>query len=69
MKTKTKLIHEGDYVAVVQVETLEPSPGYESCLPVNEALKLDEARAALKRGNLQDAAKYGQVFRLVPLAS
>ena len=69
MKQKTKLIHEGDYVAVVQVKTLEPAPGWESCIPLAEAIRLDEARAALKTGNLREAAKYGQVFRLVPLAS
>ncbi|HYR44379.1 MAG TPA: hypothetical protein VER98_15220 [Terriglobia bacterium] len=66
-KTKTKLVHEGDFVAEVPVELIETEDGWSPYLSVEDAKKLDEVREALRRGDLKSAAKLGRVFRLTPV--
>ena len=66
-KAKTKLVHEGDFVAEVPVELIETEDGWSPYLSVEDAKKLDEVRDALRRGDLKSAAKLGRVFRLTPV--
>jgi hypothetical protein len=66
-KAKTKLLHEGDFVAEVPVELIETEDGWSPYLSVEDAKKLDEVRQALRRGDLKSAAKLGRVFRLTPV--
>ena len=66
-KAKTKLVHEGDFVAEVPVELIETEDGWSPYLSVEDALKLDKVREALRRGDLKSAAKLGRVFRLTPV--
>ncbi|PYR97799.1 MAG: hypothetical protein DMG15_07335 [Acidobacteria bacterium] len=66
-KAKTKLVHEGDFVAEVPVELIETEDGWSPYLSVEDAKKLDEVREALRRGDLKSAAKLGRVFRLTPV--
>jgi hypothetical protein len=66
-KPKTKLVHEGDFVAEVPVELIETEDGWSPYLSVEDAKKLDEVREALRRGDLKSAAKLGRVFRLTPV--
>lgn len=66
-KSKTKLVHEGDFVAEVSVELIETEDGWSPYLSVEDARKLDEVREALRRGDLQSAAKLGRVYRLTPV--
>lgn len=66
-KAKTKLVHEGDFVAEVPVELIETEGGWSPYLSVEDAKKLDEVRDALRRGDLKSAAKLGRVFRLTPV--
>jgi len=66
-KAKTKLVHEGDFVAEVPVELIETEEGWSPYLSVEDAKKLDEVREALRRGDLKAAAKLGRVFRLTPV--
>ena len=70
MKTKhrTKLIHEGKYVAEVDVELIETDDEWSPYLSLEEAGKLDDVREALRRGNLKKASRYGRVYTLTPLA-
>ncbi|GIL01594.1 MAG: hypothetical protein BroJett030_14930 [Alphaproteobacteria bacterium] len=66
-----KLVEEGGYVAKVPVTLI-----YESNDPTNwgpylsadDALKLDEVRQALKRGDIAAAARHGEVFELTKVA-
>ena len=67
-KPKTKLVHEGDFVAEVPVELIETGDGWSPYLSVEDARKLDDVRDALRRGDLKSAAKLGRVFRLTPVA-
>lgn len=69
MKTKTKLIREGEYVVAVPIQMIEPAPGWEPCISLADALKLDDTRAALKAGDLKTAGKFGQLYHLVPLTA
>jgi len=66
-KAKTKLVHEGDFVAEVPVALIETEDGWSPYLSVEDAKKLDEVREALRRGDLKSAAKLGRVFRLTPV--
>lgn len=67
----TRLVEEGGYVAKVPVtliyETDEPT-NWGPYLSADDALKLDAVRAALKRGDIADAARYGEVFELNKVA-
>jgi len=64
---KTKLIHEGDFVAKVPVELIETEDDWSPYLSVEDAKKLDEVRDALRRGDLKSVAKLGRIFRLTPV--
>ncbi|PYS28395.1 MAG: hypothetical protein DMG11_12930 [Acidobacteria bacterium] len=66
-KPKTKLVHEGDFVAEVMVELIETTDAWSPYLSIEDAQKLDEVREALRRGDLKTAAKLGRVFRLTPI--
>ena len=66
-KPKTKLVHEGDFVAEVPVELIETEDGWSPYLSVEDARKLDEVREALRCGDLKSAARLGRIFRLTPV--
>ena len=67
--TRTKLIHEGEYVAEVLVELCETDDEWSPYLSVKEANKLDDIREALRRGDVRSAARYSRVFTLTPVAA
>ena len=68
-KERTKLVHEGNYVAEVDVELLEEPEGWSPYLSLEDAYRLDEVREALRRGDIKTAAKYSRVFSLTPITS
>ena len=63
----TKLLHEGDYVAEVEVELTEADGEWGPYLSLEDALKLDSVREALRSGDLDKAQSFGRIFRLVPV--
>jgi hypothetical protein len=63
----TKLIHEGHYVAQVDVELIEDDNAWSPCLSLDDAKKLDEIRQALRREDLKHASKLARVFELTPV--
>lgn len=67
-RKKSKYVHEGQYVAEVDVELLEDETGWSPYLSVEDAYKLDDVRDALRRGDLESASKYGRVYELRPVA-
>ena len=69
IRKKTKYVHEGKYVAEVDVELLEDDTGWSPYLAVEDACRLDDVRKALHRGDIAAAAKLARVFRLEPVAS
>jgi hypothetical protein len=67
MSRRTKLIHEGRYAAEIPVDLIEDESGWSPYLSVEDALKLDAVRDALRRGDVAVAARHGRVFELVPV--
>ncbi len=66
---KTKYIHEGQFVAEVEVEVIEDDSSWSPYLSVAEAMRLDQVRAALRSGDLKAAASLARVYRLQPVAA
>ena len=67
-RVRTKLVHEGQYVAEVDVELLETGDEWSPYLSLDDAYKLDDIREALRRGDVKSAAQHGRVFILTPIA-
>lgn len=67
-KHRTKLIHEGNYVAEVDIELIESDDEWSPLLSLEEAYKLDDVRAALRQGDLKEASRYGRVYALTPVS-
>ena len=70
MKTRqyTKLVHEGEYVAEVDVELIETDSGWSPYLSLDDAFKLDDVREALRRGDVRAASRQARLFTLTPVA-
>jgi hypothetical protein len=68
-KQRTKLIHEGNYVAEVDVELIETDDSWSPYLSLEDAYKLDDVRDALRRGDLGSATRLARVFSLTPMSS
>lgn len=64
----TKLVHEGQYAAEVEVELIEDGEGWSPYLSLQDAQKLDEVREALRCGDLARAGHLARLFRLMPIA-
>jgi FAD synthase len=64
-----RLVREGGYVAEVEVTLIdsESDHPWAPYLSLDDAVKLDEARLALRRGDLAAAARLGRVYELVPV--
>lgn len=68
-RVKTKYVHEGKYVAEVEVALIEDNTQWSPYLSVNDAYKLDDVRDALREGDLDAAARYGRIYEMRPVAS
>ena len=66
-RLRTKLIHEGDYAAEVEVEIIETEEGWSPYLSLEAAYTLDEVREALHAGDLKRARRLARIFRLTPI--
>ena len=64
-----KLVHEGKYVAEVEVELVSTDEGWSPYISLDDALKLDEVREALRRGDIASAKKLAKVYKLSPVAA
>jgi len=67
-RKKSKYVHEGQYVAEVEVTLVEDDTGWSPYLSIEDAYKLDDVRDALRRGDLESAAKYGRIYELRPVS-
>ena len=68
-KKTVELIHEGRFAAEVEIELHYSDDSWSPTMSGADALKLEAVRYALRRGDLTEAAKYGQVFELTPIAA
>jgi hypothetical protein len=55
-KRHTKLVHEGQYVAEVEVELIETDEGWSPYLSLEDAYKLDDVRAVLLSGRSKECS-------------
>ena len=67
-RSHTKLVHEGQYVAEVDVELIDTDEGWSPYLSLEDAYKLDDVREALRRGDVSSATRLARVFSLIPVA-
>ena len=63
----TKLVHEGDYVAEVDVELIDSDTGWSPYLSLDDAYRIDDVRDALRRGDLKAAKGLARIFALTPV--
>jgi len=66
-RRKTKLVHEGDFVAEVQVDLIEEEGGWSPYLSLEDAEKLDKVRESLRRGDIKGASGLARIYRLTPV--
>ena len=67
-RCRTKLIHEGQYIAEVDVELIETADEWSPYISLEDAYKLDDVRDALRHGNVKAASRHGKVYTLTPVA-
>ncbi len=63
------MIHEGEYVAKVEVELIDTDSGWSPYLPLEDAQKLDDVREALRKGDLKAASRLARIYTLKPVDS
>ncbi len=64
----TKLVHEGAYVADVDVTVFgSDTEGWAPYLSLEDAQKLDKIRVLLRDGDLKTASQLARVYRLMPV--
>jgi len=64
----SKLIHEGNYVAEVEVQLIDSYTGWSPYLSLDDAYKLDDVCEALRNNNLKRASQLSHVFSLIPVS-
>ena len=67
-KHYAKLVHEGEYVAEVDVELIYTDEGWSPYLSLDDAYKLDEVREALRQGDVKSASRLAKVYMLTPVS-
>ena len=67
-RKKTKYVHEGKFVAEVDVELIVADDEWAPYLSLHDAYKLDDVREALRRGDLERASKIARIFTMQPIA-
>ena len=63
-----KLVHEGQYIAEVDIELIDADEGWSPYMSLEDAEKLDDVRDALRRGDTKTAARFGRIYSLTPVA-
>lgn len=67
-RKRTKLIHEGGFVAEVEVDLIESGDAWSPYLSIEDAYLLDDVREALKRGDTAAALRLARVYTLTPVS-
>ncbi len=67
-RNHTKLVHEGEYVAEVDIQLVEADIGWSPCMSLDDAYQIDDVRDALRRNDVIAASRYARVFSLTPVA-
>ena len=68
-RRQRKFLHEGEYVAEVDVELVETDAGWSPYLSLDDAYRLDDVRDALRRGDVKAASRLARVYTLTPVSA
>ncbi len=68
VRRRTKYVHEGKYVAEVEVDLIEANEGWTPYLSLEDAYKLDDVREALRKGDISSASRLSRVYTLNPVS-
>ena len=68
-KKSIKLIHEGKYAAEVEIDLHYSDESWSPTMSADDARRLETVMLALRAGNVAEAAQYGRVFELRPVAA
>ena len=63
-----RFVHEGKYVAEVDIELIDTPEGWSPYLTLEDAYKLDGVREALRKGDLKSASRLARLYTLTPVA-
>lgn len=66
-RSHKKLVHEGNFVAEVEVQFIDSNEGWAPYLSRENANKLDEVRKALRKGDMNTATRLARVYELIPV--
>lgn len=55
-------------MAEVNIELIDKNDGWSPYLSLDEVLKLDDIRAALRKGDLKTASRSARIFTMTPVA-
>ncbi len=66
-KDHVKLVHEGHYVAEVDVKLIDSGEGWAPYLSLEDAEKLDRVREALRSDDISSANKLARIYHLTPV--
>jgi hypothetical protein len=64
-----KFVHEGKYVAEVEISLIDNDAPWGPYLSIEDAQKLDAVRVALRCGDLRAATATARVYRLTPVTA
>ncbi len=67
-RKQIKHIHEGQYVAEVEIELVDSDISWSPTMSLEDAYHLDDIRKALKAGDLAAAAKNARVYEMKRIA-
>jgi len=69
-RSHTKMIHEGNYVAEIEVLLINPTDdAWAPYLSLDDVIKLDTVREALRKNDIVTAKKYSKVYKLSEVAA
>jgi hypothetical protein len=63
-----EIIHEGHYAGEVFIDLEYSDASWSPTMSLADARKLETVRLALRRNDVAEAARQGQVFELVPIS-
>lgn len=69
VRTERRIVREADLVAEVAIELEYTEHDWSPFVRPADVEKLDAVRRALRAGDVREAARYGPVYRLMPVSA
>jgi hypothetical protein len=65
IRNTVEFVHVGKYAVEVPVRLIDEEGGWSPYLTREDAKRLEDVRLALRRGDIETAARHGRVFQLL----